>query len=55
MVTDIVRATSRLLIEGDKDKLNDLPFAKLTDGTFDAPGVVSRKKQLLPTILALFE
>jgi manganese-dependent inorganic pyrophosphatase len=55
MVTDIVRATSRLLIEGDKEKLNDLPFARLTDGTFDAPGIVSRKKQLLPTILALFE
>lgn len=55
MVTDIVRATSRLLVEGDKAKLDDLPFSRLPDGTFDAPGIVSRKKQLLPAILALFE
>jgi manganese-dependent inorganic pyrophosphatase len=55
MVTDIVRSTSRLLIEGEKDKLNDLPYTRLPDGTYDAPGLVSRKKQLLPAILALFE
>jgi manganese-dependent inorganic pyrophosphatase len=55
MVTDIVRSASRLLIEGEKEKLNDLPYVKLPDGTYDAPGLVSRKKQLLPAILALFE
>jgi len=28
-----------------------LPFSRLDDGTLDAQGVVSRKKQLLPAVL----
>ena len=28
--------------------LDGLPFARRADGTFERPGVVSRKKQLLP-------
>jgi hypothetical protein len=32
-----------------------LPYARQADQTFNAPGVVSRKKQLLPTVLGLLE
>ena len=35
--------------------LDDLPYPPLPDGTRDAPGVVSRKKQLLPLVLGLLE
>lgn len=56
MVTDVVRGTSRLLISSDAPKiLDDLPYPPLADGTRDAVGVVSRKKQLLPAVLGLLE
>ncbi|MHB8778215.1 MAG: DHHA2 domain-containing protein [Anaerolineales bacterium] len=56
LVTDIVRGTSRLLISSDAPTvLNDLPYPPLPDGTRDAPGIVSRKKQLLPAVLGLLE
>jgi inorganic pyrophosphatase/exopolyphosphatase len=50
MVTDVVRAASRLVLAGEVERLNDLPYTRLPDGTLDAPEVVSRKKQLLPAI-----
>jgi len=54
MVTDVVRGSSRLVLAGEHvARLNDLPYQRLPDGTLDAPDVVSRKKQLLPTILGL--
>ncbi len=56
LVTDIVRGTSRLLISSNAPTvLNDLPYPPLADGTRDAQGVVSRKKQLLPAVLGLLE
>lgn len=55
MVTDVVRGTSRLVLGGDQELFNDLPYTQLHDGTLDASGVGSRKKQLLPTILGLLE
>jgi manganese-dependent inorganic pyrophosphatase len=55
MVTDVVRGASRLVLAGQTQRLNDLPYTRLTDGTLDAPDVVSRKKQLLPAILGLLE
>jgi manganese-dependent inorganic pyrophosphatase len=51
MVTDVVRGASRLMLAGEQAALSDLPYQRLPDGTLDAPGVVSRKKQLLPAIL----
>ncbi|NJN54885.1 MAG: hypothetical protein HC804_09095 [Anaerolineae bacterium] len=51
MVTDVVRKTSRLLLTDRLPQLDQLPYPPLDDGTFRAEGVVSRKKQLLPTIL----
>jgi manganese-dependent inorganic pyrophosphatase len=56
LVTDVVRGTSRLLITSNPPYvLDDLPYPPLPDGTRDARGVVSRKKQLLPTVLGLLE
>lgn len=56
LVTDIVRGTSRLLTSSSAPPiLDDLPYPPLPDGTRDAPGVVSRKKQLLPVVLGLLE
>ena len=56
LVTDIVRGTSRLLITNDAPSiLNDLPYPPLADGTRQAKGVVSRKKQLLPAVLGLLD
>jgi len=55
LITDVVRGTSRLLLSNPPHELDDLPFPPLPDGTRDAPGVVSRKKQLLPAVLGLLE
>jgi len=56
LITDVVRGTSRLLVTSSSPSiLDDLPYPPLPDGTRDAQGVVSRKKQLLPAILGLLE
>ena len=56
LITDVVRGTSRLVLTSAAPPiLNDLPYPPLPDGTRDAPGVVSRKKQLLPVVLGLLE
>lgn len=55
MVTDVVRGSSRLLLTSDVPALGSLPYPKLPDGTLRAQGVVSRKKQLLPTVLSAIE
>ncbi len=56
LITDVVRGASRLIVTSNYPPiLNDLPYPPLPDGTRDAPGVVSRKKQLLPVVLGLLE
>ncbi|MEZ4590402.1 MAG: DHHA2 domain-containing protein [Chloroflexota bacterium] len=55
MVTDVVRRGSRLLITNDIPALEGMPYPKREDGTLNADGVVSRKMQLLPTILGALE
>jgi manganese-dependent inorganic pyrophosphatase len=56
LITDVVRSTSRLLITSNPPSiLDDLPYPPLPDGTRNAQGVVSRKKQLLPAVLGLLE
>ncbi len=56
LVTDVVRGTSRLLLSSSAPPiLDDLPYPPMPDGTRDAAGVVSRKKQLLPAVLGLLE
>ena len=52
MVTDVVRGNSRLVAVGMPRIVTALPYAHLDDDTLDAPGMMSRKKQLLPAVLA---
>ena len=52
MVTDVVLGNSRLVVVGQPRVIATLPYARLDDDTLDAPGIMSRKKQLLPTVLA---
>ena len=56
LVTDVVRGSSRLILSSNAPPiLDDLPYPPLNDGTRQAKGVVSRKKQLLPVVLGLLE
>ena len=56
LVTDVVRGSSRLILSSNAPPiLDDLPYPPLPDGTRQAKGVVSRKKQLLPVVLGLLE
>jgi manganese-dependent inorganic pyrophosphatase len=55
MVTDVVRGSSRLLIDNPPAILEDLPYRRNSDGTLMAGDLVSRKKQLVPAILSLLE
>ena len=50
MVTDVVRAHSRLLCAGDSILQRALPFPRLSDGLFELGPMVSRKKQLVPLL-----
>ena len=50
MVTDVIKERSVLLSTAYKEE-KDLPYTVLCENVFDMPGVMSRKKQLLPEIL----
>ena len=52
MVTDPVRGNSELLFRGLESVRRALPYRKGPDGTLMMPGVLSRKKQLLPEVIA---
>lgn len=53
LVTDAVREASEMLAAGDEEIIRSLHYARSEDGIFDLPGVLSRKKQLLPQMLAV--
>lgn len=53
LVTDAVRENSELLIFGSENVLQNLPYSRIGANLFALPGVLSRKKQLLPQILAV--
>lgn len=55
MITDVVRGASHILLTNDIPALADLPYPKRDDGTLDAEGVVSRKMQMLPTLLGAIQ
>ena len=52
MITDVLREKS-VLLASDHRASRDLPYAKLSDGMYSMPGVMSRKKQLLPMLLSV--
>ena len=53
LVTDAVRSYSEFLVLGNRKIIKHLPFARLDDELFALPGVLSRKKQLLPQVLSV--
>lgn len=52
---EVVDGASRILMQGAPMVLEEFPYKRLSDGSLDARDVVSRKKQLLPVVLALLE
>ncbi len=53
LVTDLNTHGSVLLVEGDLAVVKALDYARLEDGLYDLPGVVSRKKQVIPHLCGL--
>ncbi len=51
LVTNVVREDSLLLVVGDREILGSLPYRKIHENLYDLPGILSRKKQLLPQLL----
>ena len=55
LVTNVEQENSILLAVGRQEILENIPFRKLGENLYDLPGVLSRKKQLLPQILKLLD
>ena len=54
MVTDIISQGTELLCVGECDAVERVFDAKAEDGVIDLPGIMSRKKQVAPKLLAAF-
>ncbi len=55
LVTDIVRETSLLLAVGSKELPYLIGYPQVETNLYDLPGVLSRKKQLVPHLLKVFK
>jgi manganese-dependent inorganic pyrophosphatase len=49
-VTDISKHFSRILVAGHESLINALPYERSSIDSLNAPGVVSRKKQVFPAV-----
>ena len=54
LITDIVLGTSLLLAAGDKKIFHSLGYPKIEANLFELKNVISRKKQVVPHILGVF-
>jgi manganese-dependent inorganic pyrophosphatase len=54
MVTDILARDTELYVDGDTGPLEHAFGKEVKDGVIDLPGVMSRKKQVAPKVLAAF-
>ena len=52
MVTDIMAKGTKMLVAGDHGPVERVFGQPVVDGTVDLPGVMSRKKQVAPKLLA---
>lgn len=50
VVTDIAKHHSMVLAAGNPAYTGNLPYVRLDESLYDAPGVVSRKKQIFPAV-----
>ncbi len=56
LVTDINTQNSLMLVKGDPELIRRISYAHIEqDEIFDLPGVVSRKKQLIPYLSSLLK
>ncbi len=55
LVTDVIKGNSLLLTSTFKEGEKALTYEKLDENTFDLPGVLSRKKQLLPEVMRVLD
>ena len=55
LVTDVIKENSVLLSTSFPEAENILIYRKIEDNLFDLPGILSRKKQLLPELLRVTE
>jgi manganese-dependent inorganic pyrophosphatase len=56
LVTDINTQNSLMLVKGDPEVIRRIDYAHVEqDEIFDLPGVVSRKKQLIPYLTSLIK
>lgn len=55
LITDVIRENSVLITTPHAEAENLLIYKKLEDNLFDLPGILSRKKQLLPELLRVAE
>jgi manganese-dependent inorganic pyrophosphatase len=54
LVTDIVMGTSLLVAVGEKDVMYNLGYPRVMDDVFELKNVISRKKQVVPHVLSVF-
>lgn len=54
LVTDIVQGTSLLLIEAEKEIIYNIGYPLLEEKVYELKNVLSRKKQVAPHLLSLF-
>ena len=52
MITDVLREKS-VLLSSEYRAARDLPYSRMSKGVYSMPGVMSRKKQLLPVLLSV--
>jgi manganese-dependent inorganic pyrophosphatase len=55
MATDVTRLTSLLFLDAEKGLMSLVGYPKASEGVFVLKDVLSRKKQLMPTLLELVE
>ena len=53
MITDIGLQSSHLLVSGDPKIIENIDYPRIEKYLYDLPGVVSRKKQLLPALIRI--
>jgi manganese-dependent inorganic pyrophosphatase len=52
MITDILAKGTKMLVAGDATPVERVFGRPVVDGAIDLPGVMSRKKQVAPKLLA---